>query len=206
MASPIRTPTIIEAAYHMIAERGLEGFRIRALAKQAGINHATLLHYFPSKQAVIEAVVGYLLHQLQQEGTAHGETTPREALRHEFDDFRHRLLSDREFFIVLSELQLRAYRDPLVATPLTQMYAQWHQYLTFVIHQGIASGQFRADVPVAAIVEVIIGQFRGLALSAMEPVDEAMVDDMIDTFWAVLIQWLMPLQTDHKRTEGSGLT
>lgn len=198
MANADRAAAIIQAAYHLIAERGFEGFRIRSLAEHVGINHATLLHYFPSKQAVIEAVVGYLLQQLQEEGIAHDTVTPRDALRHEFDDFHRRLLSDRKFFIVLNELQLRAYRDPVVAAPLTQMYAQWRHYLTELIHQGIAAKQFRADVPVAAVVDVIIGQFRGIALSALEPVNEATVNDPIDTNWALLIQWLMPSQVDHQ--------
>lgn len=201
MASTERTTEIIQAAYHMIAERGFEGFRIRSLAEQVGVNHATLLHYFPSKQAVIEAVVGYFLQQLQEEGIAHNAVTPQDGLRHELDDFRRRLLSDREFFIVLNELQLRAYRDPFVAASLTQMYTQWRHYLTELIRQGISAKQFRPDVPVAAVVEVIIGQFRGIALSAHEPVNEATVNDTIDTLWTLLIQWLMPSHLGSKEPE-----
>ncbi len=88
-------------------------------------------------------------------------STPRDMLRHELD-FRRRILTYREFFIVLNELQLHAYRDPLVTAPLRQIYAQWRQYLTELIHQGVASRQFRAGVPVAALVEVISGSFGGL--------------------------------------------
>ena len=201
MANAGRKTDIIQAAYHMIAKRGLEGFRIRSLAEQAGINHATLLHYFPSKDAVIAAVVDYLLQQLREEGMAHDAATPKEALYHELDDFRQRLLSNREFFLVLSELQLRAYRDPSVAAPLTKMYAQWRQYLSHLIHQGIAARQFRADVPVSALVEVIIGQFRGMAFSALESNEETRVYDAINTFWTLLIQALLP--NDGKTTEKS---
>ncbi len=201
MSSTERPTEIIQAAYHMIAERGFEGFRIRSLAEQVGVNHATLLHYFPSKQAVIEAVVGYLLQQLQEEGMAHDAVTPQDALRRELDDFRRRLLGNREFFIVLNELQLRAYRDPFIAASLTQMYTQWRHYLTGLIRQGIAAKQFRPDVPVAAVVEVIIGQFRGIALSALEPVNEAMVHDTIDTLWTLLIEWLTPSDLDSKVPE-----
>ena len=201
MSSTERPTEIIQAAYYMIAERGFEGFRIRSLAEQVGVNHATLLHYFPSKQAVIEAVVGYLLQQLQEEGMAHDAVTPQDALRRELDDFRRRLLGNREFFIVLNELQLRAYRDPFIAASLTQMYTQWRHYLTGLIRQGISAKQFRPDVPVAALVEVIIGQFRGIALSALEPVNEAMVNDTIDTLWTLLIEWLTPSDLDSKVPE-----
>ncbi len=201
MSSTERPTEIIQAAYYMIAERGFEGFRIRSLAEQVGVNHATLLHYFPSKQAVIEAVVGYLLQQLQEEGMAHDAVTPQDTLRRELDDFRRRLLGNREFFIVLNELQLRAYRDPFIAASLTQMYTQWRHYLTGLIRQGISAKQFRPDVPVAALVEVIIGQFRGIALSALEPVNEAMVNDTIDTLWTLLIEWLTPSDLDSKVPE-----
>ena len=52
-------------AYQHIAEKGFEGLRVRDVATEAGINHATLLYYFPTKEALIQGVVDFLLREFQ---------------------------------------------------------------------------------------------------------------------------------------------
>ncbi|MCY0903138.1 MAG: hypothetical protein OWU32_13325 [Firmicutes bacterium] len=123
MTSSPRQQVIIEAAYHRGADSRDSGFS--TVADPVAINHATLLHYFPTIQHLVEAVVGYLLEQLQQESSEHQRSSPFAALCQEFDDFRKRRIHERAFFVVLSELQLRAYRDPGIAKALTPMCTQW---------------------------------------------------------------------------------
>ncbi|MCL8209358.1 MAG: TetR/AcrR family transcriptional regulator [Actinomycetia bacterium] len=191
MPSRSRRNAIIEAAYQLIAERGFEGFRIRAVADRAGLNHATVLHYFPTKQHLVEAVVAYLLHQLQQEGFDHGTQTPLEALGLELQDMRRRLAADPAFFVVLNEFQLRAYRDPAIADALRPLYAQWRQYLMGLLERGIAEGQLRADLPVDALVEVLMLQFQGLGLRVLDAGPGETLDAVMQALWALLRQGLV---------------
>src|SRR5215470_8443122 len=65
-----RRAAIVHTAYRLIAERGLEGLRFADVAREAGINNGTLLYYFASKDALIEAVGGYLVEQFSQPGAA----------------------------------------------------------------------------------------------------------------------------------------
>jgi AcrR family transcriptional regulator len=48
---------ILAAAERAFARRGLAGTRVREIAEAAGINPATLYLYFPSKQALYQAVL-----------------------------------------------------------------------------------------------------------------------------------------------------
>jgi AcrR family transcriptional regulator len=50
-----RESQIVEAAVRFFAERGLDG-QLRDLARDVGITHALLYHYFPTKQALIDRV------------------------------------------------------------------------------------------------------------------------------------------------------
>lgn len=45
---------IIEAAARLLREQGLPGFNTNAVARLAGINVATLYHYFPHKNAILK--------------------------------------------------------------------------------------------------------------------------------------------------------
>src|SRR5215471_16607803 len=61
-----RRHALILAAYHSIAEKGFEGLRTRDVAATVGIHSATLHHYFPTKEALIQGVVDYAVQRLIQ--------------------------------------------------------------------------------------------------------------------------------------------
>ena len=48
---------ILDAAEEVFARRGLKGTRVREIAEAAGVNGATLYNYYPSKDALYEAVL-----------------------------------------------------------------------------------------------------------------------------------------------------
>lgn len=53
----IRREDIISAAVALYAEAGYYGSSLREIAKRAGITHAGLLYYFPTKEALLAAVL-----------------------------------------------------------------------------------------------------------------------------------------------------
>jgi AcrR family transcriptional regulator len=53
----IRREDIISAAVALYAEAGYHGSSLREIAKRAGITHAGLLYYFPTKEALLAAVL-----------------------------------------------------------------------------------------------------------------------------------------------------
>ena len=58
--------TLLECTAKFAAEVGLARVTIEAVAKAAGITKGGLLHHFPSKQALIEAMVIDMLEQVDQ--------------------------------------------------------------------------------------------------------------------------------------------
>jgi AcrR family transcriptional regulator len=53
----IRREDIITAAVAMYAESGYHGSSLREIARRVGITHAGLLYYFPTKEALLAAVL-----------------------------------------------------------------------------------------------------------------------------------------------------
>jgi AcrR family transcriptional regulator len=53
----IRREDILTAAVAVYGEAGYHGSSLRAVAKRAGITHAGLLYYFPTKEALLAAVL-----------------------------------------------------------------------------------------------------------------------------------------------------
>lgn len=61
MTRTIRDPAarqrIVDAAARAVAERGLGGATVRAIAREAGVSTGFVMHYFPDKQALADAVL-----------------------------------------------------------------------------------------------------------------------------------------------------
>ena len=55
LTSAERKRQIVEGAVRFFADRGLDG-QLRDLAREIGVTHALLYHYFPTKQALIDRV------------------------------------------------------------------------------------------------------------------------------------------------------
>ncbi len=58
---PDRRTTILERALELFARQGYAGTGMRAIARAAGIREATLYHYFPTKEELMNAVVEHYL-------------------------------------------------------------------------------------------------------------------------------------------------
>jgi AcrR family transcriptional regulator len=61
--APTTRARILEIALSLMSQRGVDGTSMRDLASAAGLNVASLYHYFPSKRDLLEAVLveqGYL--------------------------------------------------------------------------------------------------------------------------------------------------
>lgn len=63
---PGRRIRILESAARLFAEKGVEGVRLHEIAREAGLNQATLLYYFPSKRGIYEACLGQAAEQLAE--------------------------------------------------------------------------------------------------------------------------------------------
>src|SRR5438034_9494962 len=103
-----RRQALVEAAYRRIAECGFEGLRLRDVAAEVGIDHSTIHHYFPTKQALVTAVVDYATRQFwTSEPRA---DTSAEELRRQLTRLARMSVERPELHIVVQQRDLRARR------------------------------------------------------------------------------------------------
>src|SRR5215471_7315739 len=115
--SQARRKDLAQIAYRLIAKKGLEGFRTRDVAEAAGIDTGTLHYHFPSKEALVQAVVEHLVNDfraVRPESSAPPQNALDE-LRNEIFDLAPRVRESPEQLVVMLDLRVRASRDPVVA-------------------------------------------------------------------------------------------
>ena len=89
-----RRRSLVQAAFHLIAEGGFEQLRTRDIAARAGVNIATLHYYFARKEDIIQSVVEYLLRQFMTAylpGSPFEMKTPLEQIRGELAEMQYLL-------------------------------------------------------------------------------------------------------------------
>jgi AcrR family transcriptional regulator len=64
---------VLETALELIAEHGVDGASLRLLAKKLGMSQPSLYHYFPSKDALIAAILDYSTLKMMRSG---GQVVP----------------------------------------------------------------------------------------------------------------------------------
>jgi AcrR family transcriptional regulator len=145
---------VVLAAYHLIAEKGFEGLRTRAVAERVGVNIATLHYYFATKEDLIRAVVEHMRDRfaaMHDPDARHVAATPQpdqplEELRDDLADISYKWATQPELYLVLMELFLRAQRDTQIRAIMAELEAHWHEYIRGYITRGIALGAFRSDL------------------------------------------------------------
>src|SRR5215468_7734236 len=186
-----RKRELVEIAYRLIAGNGLEGFRIRQVAAAASMDNGTLHYHFPSKEALIQGVVDYLVRDLETSrvpGNKNGCQTALDELRTEIEDIRVRLHESPEQFIVLSELAIRSWRDPSIAEMFKCLDDGWRAHLEALLKRGIEQGLFRKDLDVGPCARAIMVALRGIGYQSRLPRRE--LDALLSELAALTEHWI----------------
>jgi AcrR family transcriptional regulator len=186
-----RATEIVRAAYSLIAEKGFEGLRTRDVANKIGINIGTLHYHFPTKENLIQGVVSHLMRELQITRTTVKDSDPAlKRLRAEFTDIRVRLRESPEQLVVLTELAVRALRDPAIARILAFLDEGWHKHLVSIFKAGIAEGTFRSDLDADATARALMVQLRGLGYHTLLKPD--VLSALLTQIETQTVYWVQP--------------
>ena len=185
-----RKAKLVEIAYRLIAQNGLEGFRIRQVAAEAGIDNGTLHYHFPSKDALILGVVDYLIEDLRNNRAVskEAEQTALDELHMEFEDISLRLRRTPEQFIILGDMAVRSWRDPVVAKMFRKLDDGWRVHLVALLERGVRQGIFRKNLNLPLCARTIMVALRGIGYQAR--LSPRKVDELLSELAAQTEHWI----------------
>jgi AcrR family transcriptional regulator len=157
--APERRAELLEAAYEVIAEKGLEGLRTRDIAARAGVNISTLHYYFGTKEALIVALVDDVRERFIRANRA--ASLERATVRSHFEGGWRAFQATPHLSAVLQELSLRGQRDPATRAAFRSLHGGWNELVQDVIRSGVESGELRADLDVVAAARVMTSFVMG---------------------------------------------
>ncbi|GAB2827659.1 TetR/AcrR family transcriptional regulator [Actinocorallia aurea] len=161
-----RREALVTAAGRAIAERGLEGLRIKDIAAEAGMSAGSVLYYYPElDDLVLEvhrgAVEDFLAarHKVTDAEAGH----PVRRLRALIDSGLPAGPEDT-LHGLLYELHRRADRSPGHATLMGSLFAREVALYALVLEVGAASGAFTLSGPAGDLARTMVALEDGYGL------------------------------------------
>ena len=163
-ASVDRKEQIVSAAIDRLFAVGFEGFRVGDVAREVGINNATLIHHYPSKVALIKAVVERFTQRFEAVAdTANVDGPPAAKLARHMRSSVELMRSAPEMFVVLNEIMIRARRDAEISCLVSVPLLGWKQHIiSLLLSAGEESDVARRDAE--EIATACMAQLLGLGL------------------------------------------
>lgn len=160
-----RREAILAAASALIAERGLAGLSMAAVARQAGVTPGLLYYHFGSRVDLVRAALHYAndrgpsMNLLRAGEGRNGFEAVRAALLAEFDDAPQ----VRDLNVIWNEVGASAVFDPTVRVDLTDVITRWNDTVAVGILRGIADGSVRPDVDATTAADTLTALVEGLS-------------------------------------------
>lgn len=192
-----RPEEILEAALVEFTERGFEAARMEDIAKAAGLSKAAIYLYFPSKMALLEALIEAKVSPLARQAqtlAAAGAADPLMALRMLATAAAHRI-SDPKIFSVPRLVIGLSGRFPEIADYYrTHVVEKARSALETLIDAAVAKGQIR-NVDKRAIARAFIGPLFFEAMWTHVLRGESALNDqqkLIEQHFDILLNGLEP--------------
>ena len=157
-----RSSALVRAAYNQLARRGFEGLRTREVAREAGVNIATLHYYFPTKEKLIEGMVAHAMERFRTTLAPHG--SPSDQLLNHLRSVSRLVRDEPQLGVVMGELALRSARDPGIAHIMREANEGWHRIVRGLLRRAVNEGNVRPEMNSDEVAAIVVATLRNLTL------------------------------------------
>ena len=173
------TGEILEAALHLVAEVGIAGLTMDAVARRAGVGKATIYRRWTSKEALmLDAWMSCVRKPVAPDtGTLQGDL---EALLGGIDS----PLSDRELQRVFPQMIAAAKVNPEVADAYRAFVEQRRAPLRAVLLRGVERGEIDPALDLEVVQDLVVAPLMYRWIVTDAPIDEPMIRQVIATVTA----------------------
>lgn len=145
---PERRDMIQARAAELFATKGVGATTVRDIGQAAGVYSGSLYHYFPSKEAIVAAILQDFVDGIRQrfETVAAATDDPLEVVRGLIHETLE-IIDEHPHPTAIYQNDRRYLRDHGLLEPIDAASREVRGYWLRALDQGIADGVFRDDVP-----------------------------------------------------------
>ena len=177
-----RTRTaVVDAAAQLLLDDGPDAITHARVAAAAGVSRTTVYKHFPDRSDLLFVTAEAIGRNLPDPGDVTGDlrTDLRAFLAHLAADLRDPVRTR-----VIAMMMERAQHDEAVALVRDRFMAEIGAAFAGIATAGVAAGELSSDIAVELGLASLAGSLVYFRLLADQPIDDALVDGMIDNFIA----------------------
>jgi AcrR family transcriptional regulator len=169
---------LIAAAAHLFAERGYSATSVAAIGEEAGVSRGLVNFHFQTKEKLLHAVIEVLVADLESHMFPPGATVtdPIELLWILVEAHRAFVADQPERARLLFRLQAEALDPALGLDAFARLHERWLELTRPWWDAALAAGRLDPSLEHNAVVTVVIGALRGVALEALLAPDAVDID------------------------------
>lgn len=177
---PRTDAAILRATLELIAEAGLHGASIGAIAARAGVARATIYRRWSTKHELVTAALATLVGRLQPPRTGSARTDVLALLRQRWTGAQQPPIGR-----VLAAVAAEALTTPsFLEVYLASVVAPRRRLVVQAIERGIARGELRPDTDPELTAEIIGGAILYyFLLPPTTPLPDDLPERIVDTVW-----------------------
>jgi AcrR family transcriptional regulator len=161
---------ILEAAEEVFAREGIS-VPIDVVAERAGVGVGTLYRHFPTKEALVEAIVAYRIADLVETAKSYATTTdPGAALFEYLHVFARQAAAKHDLFDALGSAGID------IKERCSRMLDDMMTALDRLRERAVAAGAIRADIAADELLDLVVGASHGHGPVVSDP---ARIDRMV---------------------------
>lgn len=160
-----RRRAIVTACWQVIARSGLEGATTREIAREAGVSHGILAHYFNDKNAILAEALRLSYEELKGRIQAKmaalaGAAALRAVLIEALPANAHARVAEQ----VELALWGKAIGDAELAAQSYRRYLEWRNGLRDLVQDAQARGELAATANAGVVCDVLVAFVDGLGV------------------------------------------
>lgn len=181
-----RRAATVEAVVNLAAHHNPSEITTTWIARQMGVTQGALFKHFPTKEAILEAVMSWVAERLlaRIDQSAQGCGSPLVALEAMF--LAHiAFVSEHPGVPRMLFGELQRQGDTLPKKMVQTLIRQYRERLQRLLEQGKASGELDAQLDVDSAAVLFIGSIQGLVMQSLIAGDVARLRDDAPGVWSI---------------------
>lgn len=192
--SAISSQQIIDAAIRVLARQGYARTSLLEIAKEAGMSKGALHYHYPTKEALIHAVLEAACNVVQARTTEAWSPSdnPFDALRKSLEELWATRAERTDEALVVADLLALSLYDESLRPKLAEFYELGARQIRDYLEERLVSLGLESRIPIELLPRIVIGMLDGLVMQAFVDPDALSPDEVVNAIQTIAISIFIP--------------
>jgi AcrR family transcriptional regulator len=192
--SAISSQQIIEAAIRVMAREGYARTSLLEIAKEAGMSKGALHYHYPTKEALIHAVLETACNIVQARTLEAWSPSddPFEALRKSLEELWATRAERTDEALVVADLLALSLNDESLRPTLAEFYELGARQIRQYLEENLISLGLEPRISLDLLPRIVIGMLDGLVMQAFVDPDALSPNEVVDAIQTIAISIFAP--------------